>query len=377
MLVTVADAGSELLLLRGERAGGMCRAESEPDGPRRCPGDARVALGRASTAVVDLEQAEAELMQELAELGADPGSVAGGVREVVSFSDKETRTEDIRREIDSALTDLNTADNWREWLEFSGQFHRYSLNNQLLIYMQKPEATQVAGFKKWKELGRSVNKGEKAIWIFAPMSRRVRKEDANGKPMLGADGKPQFVQQLIGFKPVPVFDASSTDGDPLPLPPVVAVDRLSGEAPAGMHEDLCAQVAEHGYRVIYEDSGDGPRVPDGSTDPVAKTVRINTRYSPRHQGLVLAHELAHIELGHTERTDEYHTGVGGERSTMEVEAQSVSYVVGRRYGLTDNNSFSYIDGWAKGDKEKVRKTAEAVIKATDRIIGRIKRFGSE
>lgn len=356
----------------------MCRAESEPGGPRRCPGDARASYGRTAAAVVDLEHAEAALMQELADLGADPIEAGPGAgRQVVSFPDKETRTDDIRREIDAALTDLNTAENWREWLEFSGQFHRYSLNNQLLIYMQKPDATQVAGFRKWQEVGRSVQKGEKAIWIFAPMSRRVPKEDANGKPILGTDGKKQYAQQLIGFKPVPVFDVSSTDGDPLPLPPVVSVDRLSGEAPAGMHEDLCAQIADHGYRVIYSDNGGGPGIPDGSTDPVNKTVTINTHYSPAHQSVVAAHELAHIELGHTERTGEYHTGAGGQRSTMEVEAQSVSYVVGRRYGLTDNNSFSYIDGWARGDKEKVRKTAEAVIKATDRIIGRIKQFRSE
>ncbi|MBZ4571668.1 ImmA/IrrE family metallo-endopeptidase [Mycobacterium avium subsp. hominissuis] len=351
----------------------MCRSERDPDGPRRCPGDARAAYHRTAVAVLDLEHAEAELMQELAAIDTGAGGSSGGVsRPVVSFPDKETRTEDIRREIDTAIDELNTGENWRQWLEFSGKFHKYSLNNQLLIYMQKPDATQVAGFNKWKELGRSVTKGEKAIWIFAPMVRKVRVEDAKGNPVLDAKGKPRYEQKVTGFKTVPVFDVSSTDGEPLPQPPVVEVDRMSGSAPEGMHEDLTAQIEGHGYRVVYEDLGDGPGIPDGRTVPDLKTVTINTHYSHAHQGLVLAHELAHIECGHTEQTDKYHTGAGGERSTMEVEAQSVSYVVGRRWGLTDNASFSYIDGWAHGDKEKIRKTAESVIKATDRIMARSK-----
>jgi hypothetical protein len=375
--VGLLDAGRAVADFREKGAcTQMCRAENEPGGPRRCPGDARVAYGRAAAAVAELERSEAALMQELSELD-DPGHAGtgfGGQRRVVSFPDKTTRTEDIRREIDTAVAELNTGENWREWLEFSERFHNYSLNNQLLIFMQNPEATRVAGFRKWKEMGRSVNKGEKAIWVYAPMIRKVRQQDDNGRPVFGADGKPLYREQLTGFKTVPVFDVSSTDGDPIPQPPVVEVDRMSGQAPEGMHDDLRSQIEGHGYRLIYTDLGDGPGVPDGSTSPDLKTVTINTRYSHAHQGLVLAHELAHIELGHTKRSDEYHTGAGGQRSTMEVEAQSVSYVVGRRYGVTDNASFSYIDGWAKGDQEKVRKTAETVIKATDRIMARIKRL---
>lgn len=98
------------------------------------PGDPTFA-GQGPTA--GLEQAEAELLQELA--AADNGDGGGAARPVVSFPDKETRTDDIRREIDTAINELNTGENWRQWLEFSGKFHRYSLNNQLLIYMQTPE----------------------------------------------------------------------------------------------------------------------------------------------------------------------------------------------------------------------------------------------
>jgi N-terminal domain of anti-restriction factor ArdC/IrrE N-terminal-like domain len=344
----------------------MCRAEHEPDGPRRCPGDMRLGYARAARGVKRLERAEDALLSELADLEESNGAASSAVRAPVSFADKSTRTEDIRREIDTAIAELGTGPKWQEWLDFQQRFHRYSMNNQLLILAQRPDAQQVAGFNKWKELGRSVDKGEKAIWIYAPMVKKVEVEDANGS---------RKESKVIGFKPVPVYDVASTSGKPLPQPPQVPYNRASGRAPEGMHEDLAAQVGEHGYALVYKDLGDDPRIPDGSTDPVSKTVTINSSYSHAHQAKTLAHELAHIELGHTERTGEYHTRAGGQRSTMEVEAESVSYVVARRYGLREEGeSFAYIESWARGDVEKTRKTAEAVCKATDRIMGRIKRF---
>lgn len=346
----------------------MCRGKDEPDGPRRCPGDMRAAYGRAAATVVRLERTRAALQSELADLGDADDRSADQARRMVSFPDKSTRTEDIRREIDTALDELDDGQKWQEWLEFSQRFHRYSLNNQLLILTQKPDATRVAGFNKWKELGRSVNKGEKAIWIYAPMVKKIQVEDDNGAT--------KRENRVVGFKVVPVFDVSSTSGDPLPEPPLISVSHLSGRAPDGMHEDLDDQIDGHGYRLEYRDLGEGADVANGYTDPVAKTVVINSRGSHAQQAKTKAHELAHIELGHTERTDEYHTGAGGQRSTMEVEAESVAYVVSRRYGLESPGdwSFGYIQSWAQGDREKVRRTAEAVVKATDRIMGRIKRF---
>lgn len=345
----------------------MCRASTEPGGPRRCSGDTRAAYGRAAVLVARLERSEAILLSELAQpTGVDSGS-GSGERRAVTFADKATRTEDIRREIDTAIADLDTSDKWREFLEVSRRFHQYSLNNQLLILIQRPDATRVAGFHKWKEFGRAVNKGEKAIWIYAPMIKRVVVEDENGKQ--------EKQDRLIGYKVVPVFDVSSTSGEALPEAPMVPFSRSSGRAPEGMHDDLREQVEAHGYTLAYKDLGEADHIPDGATDPLAKTVTINTCYSDAHQAKTLAHELAHIELGHLERTGEYHTRAGGQRSTMEVEAESVSYVVSRRYGLdAPSFSFSYIDGWAQGDSEKVRRTADAVVKASDRILGRIKRF---
>ena len=350
----------------------MCKASTEPGGPRRCSGDTRSAYGAASMAVAQLERSESALLSQAAIPELD-GSAAGESRQI-NFNDKETRSEDVRREIDAAIEGLNTGDRWREFLEVSNRFHHYSLNNQLLILLQKNKATRVAGFHKWKEFGRSVNKGESAIWIYAPMIKKVMDKDANDNIKRGPDGKPIWKEALIGFKTVPVYDVSSTSGKPLPEPPVVPFNRSSGEAPEGMHEDLREQIEAHGYTLEYRDLGTDPGVPDGATDPRTKKVIINTAHSRCHQAATLSHELAHIELGHLERTAEYHTRSGGQRPTMEVEAESVAYVIARRYGMEPDSAFAYIDGWAMGDKEKVRKTADAVIKASDSILKKIKRF---
>ncbi|ORB76561.1 hypothetical protein BST46_29395 [Mycobacterium timonense] len=97
---------------------------------------------------------------------------------------------------------------------------------------------------------------------------------------------------------------------------------------------------------------------------------VSTRFSDAHQAMTLAHELAHIQMGHMERHHDYHSGPGGQRPTMEVEAESVAYVIGRHYGLTPGGSaFAYIDGWAKGDTKKVQQTADRVNKACKSILG--------
>lgn len=345
----------------------MCKATHEPGGPRRCSGDTRSNYSQSVSAVAVLEKTEAVLKSALA--GTAPTPQAAGT---VSFGDKSTRNEDIRREIDEAIGNLNTADQWTSWLEYAGRFHNYSFNNQLLIRMQFPKATQVAGFHRWKDLGRNVEKGSKAIWIWAPKKARIKAPCPPGvKPDGYEDGKPFVYRKIVtGFLPVTVFDVTQTAGDPIPQPPQVPYTREEGEAPPEMVPALKAQVEAHGYSVHFQELPEGG--PEGFTSHNPKMVVVSTRYSPAHAAVTLAHELAHIELGHMERAHDYHTGPGGERPTMEVEAESVAYVIGRRFGLTPGGSaFAYIDNWAKGDKKKVAETADRVVKAADAILSRI------
>lgn len=363
----------------------MCKSRSEPGGPRRCSGDTRATYERASAAVATLEDTERDLLDKLStgndspapasHDGAAPGPSAGDDapghpggpepehRDPVSFTDKTTRVEDIRREIEEAMDRLDTGDAWQAYLDNAGKFHNYSLNNQMLIMMQKPEATQVAGFNKWKEMGRSVNKGEKAIWIQAPMVVRKKTDDPDSDE-----------RRVIGFKPVPVYDVSQTSGKPLPKPPVVYTQE-HGEAPAGMVDDLSEQIKSHGYTVDYEDLGADATARDGYTDPVGKRVVINTNRSSAHQAMTLAHELGHIDLGHMERMHDYTRG--GQRPTMEVEAESVAYVIGRHYGYKPVNPFGYIDGWAKGDKSLVKSTATNVCASSKRILSKLTTTSTE
>lgn len=343
----------------------MCRATHEPGGPRRCSGDTRSNYSQSSSAVAVLEKAEAALAAALAE--AEPAPAA-----TVSFGEKSTRNEDIRREIDEAIANLNTAERWTNWLEYAGRFHNYSFNNQLLIQMQFPTATQVAGFNRWKDLGRAVEKGSKAIWIWAPKKARVKAPCPPGVTPDGQeDGKPFVYRKVVtGFLPVSVFDVTQTAGDPVPSPPQVPYTREQGEAPPQMGPALQAQIEAHGYSVHFEELPAGG--PEGFTSHDPKRVVVSTRFSSAHQMVTLAHELAHIELGHMEQVHEYHSGPDGKRPTMEVEAESVAYVIGRRFGLQPGGSaFAYIDGWAKGDTTKVAATADRVVKAADAILSRI------
>lgn len=353
----------------------MCRATTEPGGPRRCSGDTRAALSRSTENVAVLEAAEQVLNSALADAGVGgsgglgTGAATGGVgpssRTPVSFADKTTRSEAVRREIDVAVANLNNAEAWTEWLEFANRFHHYSLNNQLLILMQRPDATRVGGLKTvWNKLGRNLIAGERAIWVNAP--RFKKKKDLTGDPT-APDANEEV---MVGFKQVMVFDIAQTHGAPLPERPEVVYTPTSGVAPPEMHAALADQIAAHGFTLEYEDLAEGGR--EGYTDFHNKKVVVSNRFSDAHQAMITAHELAHIQLGHHEQLHDYHQGPGGQRPTMEVEAESVAYVIGRHFGLSPGgSSFGYISDWAHGDPEKVRKTAERVIKAADGILGKL------
>lgn len=333
----------------------MCLATSDPNGPKRCSSDSRKACERCSEKIDTLKN--------------DVDSLSAAIAHPpVAFTDKETRSEDIRREIDTALKNLSTPEQWQDWLSHAAKFHRYSFNNQLLIQMQCPDATRVAGFNTWKDMGRAPVKGSKAIWIQAPLVIKVKDDDGN--LMLDENGNPKT---RVWFKTVPVFDVAQTEGDPIPEPPTVKYTREEGVAPPQMHSDLENQVQKRGYTIEYRDLPENG--PEGWTSFSEKKVVVSTRFSDAHTAMVLAHELAHIVLDHGDKSREYHTGPGGERPTMEVEAESVAYVIGRKYGLQPGGSaFAYVHNWAQGDTEKVKGTATVVVKACDEILGDVPEF---
>lgn len=254
---------------------------------------------------------------------------------------------------------LTTSEAWRATLTVAARFHSYSTNNVLLIAAQRPDATRVAGYRAWAQLGRQVRKGEHGISILAPVLRRTDPNTA--APTVATqphthrdDGGPSRV--LAGFRVTHVFDISQTDGPDLAD---VRPALLDGASPLGLWSDLYDQVEAAGYTVDYADLGEA----NGRTDFTDHTVELHTSRSGAQLTKTLAHELAHIALHAPDvRPD------GMTRDTAEVEAESVAYIVTAAHGLSaDDYSVPYVTGWAGGDVERIASTANRVL-ATSRTI---------
>ncbi len=225
----------------------------------------------------------------------------------------------------------------------------------------------MAGFRTWKSLGRQVRKGERGIGILAPCTYRPKTSATatdsareQAKDERGGEAAPAGGKQLRGFRVVHVFDVAQTDGDPLPD---VAPALLTGQAPAGLWDDLADQVTGHGYTLERGDCSGA----NGYTDPARRVVRVRADVDDAQAVKTLAHELGHIECGHVEDLPTYLTC----RGRCEVEAESVAYVVAAAHGLDASGyTFAYVAGWAGGDLTRVRQAAETVTKAARTILGR-------
>jgi len=279
---------------------------------------------------------------------------------------KEATLKKLHEELQNQVANLETDENWHNYLNTMSKFHKYSWGNQLLIALQKPDATRVAGFKKWKEFDRSVKKGEKSIAILAPAMVNKEKLDKNGNKVIGPDGKPIKQKVIVGYNAVSVFDVSQTEGKDLPEP-----RKLTETPPPGFKEDLETAITNQGYTLEYANL---PKGLEGSTNPKSKVVKISSNLNEGQTATVLAHELGHIAAGHTERTD-YHTGHGGQRGAMEVEAESIAYVLCRSNGMSTaagTESSTYVAGWAKVQKgeETIQKSAESVSKVVAQLLSK-------
>lgn len=259
---------------------------------------------------------------------------------------KQAESEARREELMSKLTDgidkLTESAEWQRYLDCQAKFHQYSFGNTLLILSQMPEASQVASFKKWQEMDRQVNKGERSIRIFAPSLRKVEVE----RP----DGDTEEKRQVMGFRMVPVFDVSQTSGEELPEP----VKLLEGEAPEGVFAALTKVAEGIGFKVELAAEIEGHEGANGVCAHDTKTLTVATAdRSTAQQTKSLAHEVGHAILhGSAEAR--------ADRGTVELEAESTAYVVCQQLGMkTDEYSFGYVAGWAGGDAEKVREQIKA------------------
>jgi antirestriction protein ArdC len=266
-----------------------------------------------------------------------------------------TRTERLAEAHDrlvSAVEHLLTGADWLAFLDTARRFRSYSFNNLLLIFAQRPDATRVAGYQTWRSLGRQVRRGEQGIAILAPCT--YRREVAGSKD--AEDKDPGRV--LRGFKIAHVFDVSQTDGEALPEVPVHVLD---GGDPSGLTDRLADLVRAEGFTFALGAMPAGHEQALGITDHHNRAVVVRDNVSPAQQAKTAAHELAHILL---------HSGdTRPGREVCEVEAESVAYLVCGTSGLpTDAYSLGYVAGWAGGDLDAVRATAERVTACAGRIL---------
>jgi antirestriction protein ArdC len=243
------------------------------------------------------------------------------------------------------IGNLTSSEEWQHYLDFQGRFHRYSFNNVLLIATQRHEATRVAGFNAWRKMNRFVRKGEKAIFILAPMV--YKKDDAT-------DGDERIIR---GFKFVPVFDIAQTDGEELPT----VCNRLDGEDPDGHYATLLSVAQGIGFTVIDHEFEGGT---NGDCNHSEHRIRVESRNTPAQRVKTLAHELAHALLH--EKFDS--------RPLAELEAESTAYVVCQVLGIDSSDySLGYAATWAGGGDEaiagikascdRIQKTASTILRA--------------
>jgi antirestriction protein ArdC len=248
---------------------------------------------------------------------------------------QEKRSEQ-REQVERAVRELLTSDGWRRWAETRATFHDYSMGNCMLIAMQRPDATQVAGFKSWQALGRQVRKGERSIRIMAPMS--VKDRDANGE---------ETGEVRTFFRAVPVFDVSQTDGEPLPEPPREPITGDSHERYLEPLKDLARSMGIAVYE--YEPTS----AAQGFYDAKGQRIVISRELAPNGKVRTLVHELAHA---HGVTYKDY------SRGEAEVIVETAATIVCGALGLdTSGESIPYIAGWGEdGDLDAIRKHAETV-----------------
>ena len=283
---------------------------------------------------------------------------------------------EITDKLEQGLKELFESERFKEYLKTMSKFYNYSFSNTLLIAMQKPDATLIAGYTAWqRNFDRYVMKGEKGIKILAPAPYKVQEErekldPATQKPVLDKDGKPVTETVEVtrpAFKVVSVFDVSQTDGKELPD---IAVDELTGSVENyAAFFDALKELSP--VPIAFENITDGAK---GYFSHVENRIAIQEGMSEIQTIKTAIHEIAHAKLHAVTPGEKVAPEDKKDRRTKEVEAESVAYTVCQRYGIeTSDYSFGYIAGWSsdketkelKGSLETIRKTAAEMITGID------------
>ena len=248
--------------------------------------------------------------------------------------------DELLERLASEVLELRRSDAWLRYLSAQARFHRYSPRNVMLISLQRPEASCVAGYRTWRSLDRQVRRGERAISILAPMLRRTEGEDS---------------LLLAGFRWVSVFDLAQTEGAPLPSP----VSILDAEGPDGLLDSLLGAAEAIGFAVELAELPEGV---NGECRWASSTIVLKEANPALQQAKTLAHELGHALLHRAEP----------DRAKAEIEAEATAYVVLAALGA-DAGAYSagYLASWLGegGDVGlAIRRSCDAIQSASEQII---------
>ena len=295
------------------------------------------------------------------------------------------KLKEITDRLEQGITELFDSERYKEYLRVMSKFHNYSFNNTLLIAMQKPDASLIAGFTAWKnQFQRNVKKGEKGIKIIAPSPFKIKQETEKidpqtQKPVIGKDGKPVTEEKEItipAYKVVSVFDVSQTEGKELPD---IAVDALTGDVE--QYSDFFAALEKTSPVPIGFEKIEGGA--HGYYHLEDKRIALDEGMSELQTLKTAIHEIAHAKLHDIDLNapkDEQQPRV--DRRTREVEAESIAYTVCQHYGLdTSDYSFGYVAGWSSGRElaelksslETIRSAAADIINSIDGHIAELQK----
>lgn len=320
------------------------------------------------------QQMIASLIHEMPDIkvvGQIPDSIQKKIDWLESRDKRADELQQITDKLEKGVVEVFQSDRYKQFLDTMAKFPRYSVNNSLLIMMQKPDAQLCQSFTGWKQMGRYVKKGEKGISILAPAPYKIEREqtklDEKGRPVFDADGEPvkEKVEVTIrAFKVVKTFDLSQTDGKELPtIGPSELVGNIEG------YPKLLQALQEISPVPVSFELIDGNA--KGFYHLEDKKIVVQDGMSEVQTIKTLLHEMAHQKLHDKDNVPE---AKDISRNGKEVEAESVAYVVCQHYGInTSDYSFSYVAGWSEGKEtpelkaslDKIRQTASEFIYQID------------
>lgn len=276
-----------------------------------------------------------------------------------SENTRMNKIDEITEKLEAGIKDMFQGDNFKEYLKSMSKFHRYSLNNVILITSQMKDATHVASFTKWKELDRSVKKGEHGLQIFSPIIRNKLDPETKEIIINEKSGKPEKV--ITGFKPAYVFDISQTEGKE--LPEIVKV--LTGKVED--FEKLKEALMKVSDVPISFEHINGRA--NGYYSRAEEKIVVEESLPEAQKIKTMVHEISHSML-HSNADDEK------ERTTKEVEAESTAYTVCSYLGLdTSDYSFGYIGGWSKDmELSELKESLSSIKDTSSKIIKKLEEY---